>query len=571
MDFSIQDASAHFEKQLIESGAVSQNALERAIRACDKTGERLEIVLAQLGIASEIEISKILAKTLSVPFIQLKDFPQEQVLPEALPFRFLQANKILPLKENGTSVRVATSDPFNRQAIEALAYHLDCSIDLCVATTSDIEKGLGTLYHDQDSETDDTASSAQGTNSDNLTDDDVSRLRDLASEAPIIKLVNTLISDAVHQNASDIHVEPQDDGVSVRYRTDGMLHTARTISPDSQAAIISRIKIMARLNIAERRLPQDGRIKTSVRGKDIDLRVSTTPTLHGESIVLRILDRAEIKLSFPALGFAPDLTAQIGRLLNRPSGIFLVTGPTGSGKTTTLYAALETLNVAERSLFSVEDPVEYALKGINQIQVQPKIGLSFANILRSVLRQDPDIIMIGEIRDRETAEIAIQAALTGHLVLSTLHTNSAASAITRLLDMGVEAYLLASTISGILGQRLVRCLCDDCAVKHPHPEQFLNKFDSVDASVSSVGIEEIHQPVGCEKCRNTGYASRTSIAELLTVTDEIRELILASAPENELNRLAIAQGMQSMFAHGLERAATGKTSMEEVLRVTMAV
>jgi general secretion pathway protein E len=393
-------------------------------------------------------------------------------------------------------------------------------------------------------------------------EDDVRRLEDMASEAPVIRLVHDLITRAVEAQASDIHVEPREDSVRVRYRIDGVLATVETLPPSLRAAVTSRIKIMANLNIAERRLPQDGRVKSTVRGKPIDLRISTMPTMLGESVVLRILDRSSVELDFERLGFHGATLETFTGLLAQPNGIILVTGPTGSGKTTTLYTALSRLNKAECKLFTVEDPIEYQLAGISQIQVQPKIGLTFAHALRSILRQDPDIIMVGEIRDLETAQMAIQASLTGHLVLSTLHTNGAAASLTRLLDMGVDDYLLASTLTGVLAQRLVRRLCGKCAVPD-EPPPFVEK--RLGGRRESLGLR---RKVGCQACRQTGYAGRTTISELLVMNDALRRTLLERGSESAIEAAAVEGGMVAMFDDGLAKALGGETTIEEVLRVT---
>ena len=388
----------------------------------------------------------------------------------------------------------------------------------------------------------------------------------MASEAPVIKLVQNLVVRAVEAQASDIHIEPREDSIRVRYRIDGVLHTVETLPLSVRAALSSRIKIMAQLNIAERRLPQDGRIKMTVRGHEIDLRVSTMPTMNGESVVLRILDRSSVALEFPALGFSGEGLAGFERLLQEPNGIILVTGPTGSGKTTTLYAALSQLNDSGRKLFTVEDPIEYQLAGVNQIQVNPKIGLTFATALRSILRQDPDIVMVGEIRDLETAEMAIRASLTGHLVLSTVHTNSAAATITRLLDMGVEDYLLASSLKGVLAQRLVRKLCPHCAVPGDVPPAILQRLARV--ASSTIDTRGVRSAKGCSQCRNTGFSGRTTIYELLPLTKDVKEVIVNSGAERAIDDMALRQGMTAMSHNGLEKVLSGETTIDEVLRVS---
>jgi general secretion pathway protein E len=398
---------------------------------------------------------------------------------------------------------------------------------------------------------------------------DAERLKDLASEAPVIRLVNQIIARAAEERASDIHIEPMEDRVRVRLRHDGVLHEEESPPRHLAAAIVSRIKIMARLDIAERRLPQDGRLKLAVRGQEIDFRVSTMPSLHGEAVVLRVLDRSAVTFDFAKLGLDDHLTAKLRELLELPNGMVLVTGPTGSGKTTTLYTGLLGLNSVARNIVTVEDPIEYQLPGINQIQVKPQIGLNFSALLRSILRQDPDVIMVGEIRDLETAEIAVQASLTGHLVLSTLHTNSAAASITRLRDMGLEDYLITAVLRGVLAQRLVRRLCPACARPSEAPEPVVRRFGLDRYAAPGVPIL-LHHPVGCPACRNTGYRGRQAIVELLVPDDDVEKLIFARADHTQIEKAAVAGGMRTMFSAGLAAAVAGVTSIEEVARTIQA-
>jgi general secretion pathway protein E len=396
----------------------------------------------------------------------------------------------------------------------------------------------------------------------------VQRLRDLASEAPTIRLVNQIIATAVEAGASDIHIEPGIDTVLVRYRIDGALRTARTLDPSQRAAVTSRIKVMANLDIAEQRLPQDGRIKIAVRGVDIDFRVSTIPIGFGESVAMRILDRSRVELDFATLGFDPAQIEALEKLMKQPNGIVLVTGPTGSGKTTTLYTALKALNTTDRKLFSVEDPVEYQLAGVNQVQVKPAIGLDFPHALRAILRQDPDVIMVGEIRDLETARIAIQASLTGHLVFSTLHTNSAASAMTRLVDMGIENYLLASTVKGVLAQKLVRRLCPHCAEPHANAAYWADELARNVRGLAAHGKPNILQAPGCGRCGHSGFAGRTTIGELLLVDDRIQRLLVGGASDIDIEEAARGAGMTGMYDAGALKAWRGETTIDEVLKAT---
>jgi general secretion pathway protein E len=403
-------------------------------------------------------------------------------------------------------------------------------------------------------------------NVDDIGEEDLEHLKDLASEAPVIKMVNLIMQRAIETRASDIHIEPFEQTLKVRLRVDGVLKEIDAPSVKSTAAVISRIKIMAKLNIAERRLPQDGRIKVQMLGKELDLRVSTIPTMFGESVVIRLLDKENTVFDFAALGFQGRHLQQFIDVLSMPHGIILITGPTGSGKSTTMYAALKQLNTSERKIITVEDPVEYQMEGVNQIQAKPQIGLTFASALRSIVRQDPDVIMIGEMRDLETARIAVQSALTGHLVLSTLHTNDAAGGVTRLLDMGLEEYLLTSTVNGILAQRLVRKLCPDC--KEPYQatpelikEMRLRRF-------KPEGDIILHKPIGCSSCGGMGYRGRMAIIEFLQMTDPIRKLIMAHEEAGAIQKLAIEEGMSTMFENGLTKAIEGVTTIEEVMRVT---
>lgn len=539
-------------------GALDDLALHRAQRAQRQSGERFDLVLTRLGLIPEAELARLLAEFLGMPLVNAKELPEIPLLADKLELQFLKGNRIIPIAERGDTIVLATADPFNTDPIAAVGYLLARPVEHRIMAPADIEQGLERLYGRGAGVAADSTSIAE-----QASEDDVRRLEDLASEAPVIRLVHALITRAVEAQASDIHVEPREDSLRVRYRLDGVLTTVETLPLAMRAAVTSRIKIMAHLNIAERRLPQDGRIKSTVRGKEIDLRVSTMPTMLGESVVLRILDRSSVQLDFAALGFAGAAHEAFASLLTQPNGIILVTGPTGSGKTTTLYTALNTLNSIQSKLFTVEDPIEYQLTGVNQIQVQPRIGLTFAHALRSILRQDPDIIMVGEIRDLETAQMAIQSSLTGHLVLSTVHTNSAAGTIARLLDMGVENYLLASTVTGILAQRLVRRLCQQCAAPAEASPLLLESLGK-----RRPDLRYLRKRVGCRVCRSTGYLGRTTISELLVMTDAVRQRVLEMSGEAAIEATAIEGGMVTMFEDGIDKALRGETTIDEVLRVT---
>ena len=555
-----------FGQFLVDRGILDELGVRRAQLAQTQARERFDVVLMRLGLISDAVMAKILADYTGLRLMSANDIPALPLFSDQIELSFLRLSRILPLSDNGDRINVAVADPFNLEPVAALSFLLGRPVERFLGPDGEIERAIERLYGDSETKSD-GGRSATAPLADKAIEDDVRRLEDMASEAPVIRLVHDLISRAVEAQASDIHIEPREDCVRVRFRIDGVLNTIETLALTMRAAIGSRIKIMARLNIAERRLPQDGRIKTNVRGREIDLRVSTMPTLWGESIVLRILDRSSIELDFQKLGFAGKSYDTFVRLLNEPNGIILVTGPTGSGKTTTLYTALGALNSSERKIFTVEDPIEYQLPGVNQIQVQPKIGLTFATALRSILRQDPDIIMVGEIRDLETAQMAVQASLTGHLVLSTVHTNSSAATVTRLLDMGVERYLLASCLKGVLAQRLVRRLCDVCGAPDPDVSARVSMLASAGASLGGE-TPRPRVPKGCPACRQTGFSGRTTIYELLTTTPNVRDAILASSSERDLENIGAADGMATMMQNGLIKALRGETTPEEVWRVT---
>jgi general secretion pathway protein E len=550
---------------LIAAGKLEAAALDRVLRLQAGNEERLEALLIKLGLASERDIADTLAAQLGLTVVGPADYPEAPVLGDEISKKFLRQAHILPLALTDEGLVLAMVDPLDDYAIQAMEMASGRPVLPCIALPSDIESVYSRLYE--------ADKSTLGTVAGNLTEagldeellEDEGRLRDLASEGPVIRLVNQLVTRAVEGRASDIHIEPFQSRLVVRYRVDGVLREAASPPARLRAAIISRIKIMAKLNIAERRLPQDGRIRIAVHGREFDLRVSTVPTLHGESVVMRILDRTSLVHELGALGFLEDTVQPFLRVLEQPQGILLVTGPTGSGKTTTLYTSLMRLNAPEKKLFTVEDPIEYQLEGVNQIQVKPQIGLTFAHVLRSILRQDPDIIMVGEMRDLETAEIAIQAALTGHLVLSTLHTNSAAGTITRLLDMGVEDYLVTSTVTGVLAQRLVRKLCEHCREPYRALPELATQLR---LPVPAGEAPQLWHPRGCEHCNGAGYRGRVAVMELLTLTDEVRRLVLKRAAMQDIHRAGVDQGMHTMYDDGMVKAMRGITSIEEVLRVT---
>jgi len=553
------------EQILLDQGRVTPEDLRKVRKLQAERGERIERLLLDLGFISEEDLQPLLAAYLGVTSVSRREFPSEPVPLGKLNLKYLRRAKVLPLAQQNGTLTVAMADPGDQYALQGLQVATGLDIDPRLARERDVLEGLESAYGNGAGDGKNGAGESGECDLEFLSDDeaDVDHLRDLASEAPVIRLVNLLINRAVEQRASDIHVEPFEQELKVRYRIDGVLHDVDTPPRRLQAAIASRIKIMAKLNIAERRLPQDGRIKLRLMGKEIDLRVSTLPTLYGESVVLRILDRSSIVVNLETLGFPEDTLQDFTTLIHRPYGMILVTGPTGSGKTTTLYGALDKINRPDKKIITIEDPVEYQLFGVNQIHVKPSIGLTFASGLRSIVRQDPDVIMVGEIRDAETAEIAIQAALTGHLVFSTLHTNDASGAVSRLLEMGVESYLLASALLGVLAQRLVRRVCAKCARPAELGIEVLREM----GGGSGEDVRAV-EGTGCEECAQTGYRGRAGIYELLPVTDTVKGLILERASSGLVKDAAVKQGMRTLRDDGWRTVRTGVTTVAEVVRVT---
>jgi general secretion pathway protein E len=554
---SYLDNRGSFLQWLVDRDRLTPVVAERVARVQHETGDRLVGVLLKLGLLSEPDLASALAQYCDLPRFEPTSLPETAVEAAGLNEEFLRAREILPLRIDEGVVEIACWDALDEFAPRALQFAFSRPVLRRVATRQEVCRALEVLYVRESSPAE--SSSAGGI----LEEEEIDRLKDLVSDAPVIRLVQQLIDAAVAARASDIHLEPSSHALHVRLRTDGLLRELQTHPKELAAPVVSRVKVMAGLNIAERRLPQDGRIRVGTQGRELDFRVSTSPTLHGESVVLRILDRRDVALDFDALGFDAGLKLLLREAVSRPYGIVLVTGPTGSGKTTTLYAALQEINTPERKILTAEDPVEYTLAGVNQVPVKPQIGLTFAQALRAFLRQDPDVLMVGEIRDRETAEIATQAALTGHLVLSTLHTNSAAAAATRLLDMGIDDYLLTSTLHLVLGQRLVRRLCIDCREAFNPPREVCLRF-----ALPWTSQTTWYRPRGCSVCQGTGFRGRTAILEALQMSDGIRAQVLARADAHAIERAAVEGGMRTMVRHGLERVADGSTTIEEVLRVT---
>jgi general secretion pathway protein E len=562
VDASEPDFADSFGAFLVQDGAIDRLVLDRAYRATRASAERFDQVLTKLGLLSETDLAAAYSKYLSIPVALAVDVPSKPVLIEVMSADFVRRNAVMPLRGEGNDLVLATVDPFNHDPVRAIAFLTGRPVSLRIIAPAEFEKIFQALYVDAGT----TGSGAEPTAAGDASEVDIQRLRDIASEAPIIRLVNQLIAAAVEAGASDIHIEPSAEALSVRHRIDGLLRTAQLLKLGLRAAVTSRIKIMAKLDIAERRLPQDGRIKIAVHGVDIDFRISTIPTAFGESVVMRILDRSRVVLDFLSLGFDTEQITLFEDFLGRANGIVLVTGPTGSGKTTTLYTMLKRLNRSERKVFTVEDPIEYQLHGVNQVQVQASIGLTFPHALRSILRQDPDIIMIGEIRDVETARIAIQAALTGHLVLSTLHTNSAAATITRLIDMGLESYMLASTVKGIIAQRLVRRLCGACAIPDERGESLERELKRAVPGLTLP--HRLCRASGCPACHGTGFSGRTTIAEALPLTSPLQRLVTSNVSDAEIEAAAREGGMATMYERGIMKAWRGETTVDEVVRAT---
>jgi len=554
----------------LERDLIEEEELRTALNLQAESKEKIGKLLVDLGYISEKDCLAVVSDHLNIPAATFSDYPSVPVLDNVFTFRFMKQCKFVPISLENNVLTLAMTDPLDSATLDSVRQTTGYQIRAILGAESEIMDSLEKLYGSAASTLGRIVEGMAAGDMEALSDEiqDIEQLKDLASEAPVIRLVNLLISKAIETRASDIHIEPFEKDLKVRYRIDGILHNVESPPKKLKAALISRVKIMSKLNIAERRLPQDGRIKLQVMGKDIDLRVSTLPTLYGESVVMRILDKSNTSLyDIKRLGFPEDSLREFEGLIRRPHGIFLVTGPTGSGKTTTLYSALSTINLPDKKIITIEDPVEYQMDGVNQIHVNTQIGLTFGAGLRHIVRQDPDVIMVGEIRDLETAEIAIRAALTGHLVFSTLHTNDAPSAITRLIDMGAEDYLIASSLIGVLAQRLVRVICPHCKTEeHPVPEMLdeigYKRGDRRD------GPERFFEGRGCEHCGNTGFTGRMGIYELMNVNDDIRKLTVGKADSNLIRKKAIENGMRTLRDDGWLKVRQGVSSISEVLRVT---
>jgi len=543
---------------VIKKGLITQDQLERARTEVKKTGLPLRKALEKLGFITEEQIANTVADALGVTYMNLTDYMIDPEVIKLVPEAVAKKYKAVPLFKIASTLTLAMVDPQDILAIDEIRRKSKAdSIDVVLASEEGIQKALDAYY------------GAMGTVEELVKGIDKAKFdakgaagaEEMAGEAPVIRLVNLMINQAIKDKASDIHIEPNDDAVRIRYRIDGILHEINTMPKHLQSVVISRVKILAKMDIAEQRKPQDGRIRIKKEDRDVDIRVSSFPTVHGENIVMRLLDKLTALLGLAELGLSKEDLKKFDKLIRYPNGIILVTGPTGSGKTTSLYAALSTINSMEKNIITIEDPVEYELPLIRQTAVNQKAGLTFATGFRSILRQDPDIVMVGEIRDKETADIAIQASMTGHLVFSTLHTNDAASALSRLIDMGVEPFLISSSIMGVMAQRLVRVICPKCKEKHTPSDEALKDLGL------SVPVD-FYKGKGCGKCKKTGFAGRVGIYELLILDDEIKKMVVAKASSDDIKKKAASKGMTTLFTDGLAKAKEGITTVEEVLRAS---
>lgn len=547
-------------EMLISAGLLTPKQLENALLEQKTKGGRIGSLLKSLKYVTEEEIIKVLGSQMGIPHLSLENIMIDQDILKEIPETTARRFQVFPISKKGKILTLAMADPLNLFAIDDIKKMTNLEVQAVVSTENDISRTIERFYGINGSLHEalkDVQPQFQS-----LSDlDGRTRLDNLVEDAPVIKLVNSIILQAVQEGASDIHIEPENDTIRIRFRVDGLLREVMQSTKNLHAGLCSRVKVMASLDISEKRVSQDGRIQMILAGKEIDIRVNTLPTIHGEKIVLRLLDKGTLFLSMETLGFSEASLKKFSKLLNMPYGLILVTGPTGSGKTTTLYASLSQINSMDKNIVTIEDPVEYQLKRVNQVQVNPKAGVLFSTGLRNILRQDPDIVMVGEIRDKETAAIAVQAALTGHLVLSTLHTNDASSSIARLMDMGIEPFLMSSALLGILAQRLVRKVCSLCKESYRPTDEIIEDFHLPPGAMLSKGK-------GCTACRQTGYKGRTGIYELLLIDDSIRSLIISKPVSSEITSLARQHGMENMRQHGLAKILAGETTLEEVLRVT---
>ncbi|OGW77986.1 MAG: type II secretion system protein GspE [Omnitrophica bacterium RIFCSPHIGHO2_02_FULL_46_20] len=552
-------------ESLVAEGIITSEQLKKAQEEEARSGQRLSKAIVKLSYVAEDDLMMFLSKKLGIPRLELSNYLIDPKIIELIPESLARKHELIPVLKIGNRVTCAMADPWNIFALDEIRAKTNLIIEPAIATENEIRKALDEYYGAKGSMED----LIKSIDNEKLgvsawKEMDVKKLKDVVEEPVVIRLVNMIITKAIKERASDIHIEPEENELKTRFRVDGMLREVSSLPKHLQSAIISRIKIMSGLDIAERRIPQDGRFTIKMEGRHIDARVSCVPTIYGENTVLRLLDASSAVLGLEELGFSKEVLSKFDKLINRPHGIILVTGPTGSGKTTTLYASLNKINTIEKNIITVEDPVEYNLPGVRQIQINPKVELTFANGLRSILRQDPNVIMIGEMRDYETAEIAIQAALTGHLVFSTLHTNDAPGAVTRMIDMGVEPFLVSSSVIGILAQRLVRMVCSECKEKYEPTQEELKDMGLTGERRKIL----FYRGKGCPKCLNTGYKGRAGIYEFMIPDDKIRNAIIAKFSSGNIRKLALAGGMITLKDDGIQKIKQGVTTVEEVLRVT---
>ncbi len=565
----VKEEDKKFGKLLFNKGILSKAQLLEVFNFKKHNNEELSQIIINKDFAEDEDVIGCLAEVLNIPFVQLQDYAVDPAVLEIVPKELSIKHKVFPVFKIENSLTIAMVNPGDVQVIDRLHRETGYEIEPAVSLERDVMKAIETHYEgakEIDSSLDEVIQDIQNEKPEKEETTSADKLKQLSAETPVVKLVNLVLSQAIMERASDIHIEPEEKTLQVRYRVDGILHNSLTPPKHLQAAIISRVKILANLDIAESRIPQDGRFQILINGREIDFRVSTLPTVYGENIVLRILDKSSLMLNLEDLGIEQEAYKKLQEMISSSYGVILVSGPTGSGKTTTLYSILHGLNTPDKNIITVEDPVEYRLKRIRQAQVNVKAGLTFATGLRAILRQDPDILMVGEIRDSETAKIAIESALTGHLVLSTIHTNDAPGGLTRLTEMGIEPFLSASAIIGIIAQRLVRKLCDNCKVSYKPTASNLSELRLTDGSKDI----KFYRAEGCFQCRNTGYKGRNGIYEIMAVDEEIRELTLNGASADQIKRAAIKNGMRNLRYDGIRKAMQGVTSVEEVLRLTNA-
>lgn len=551
------------EQVLLEHSLITEEQLKKIKEDSKKKGISAGKLLVRSGAVSEDDYAQALSEALEVPYIDLNNYLVDAGTLKLIPESIARKHKVIPIFKIGDTLTLAMADPKDIMAIDDLARRSKCEIEPVLSSQASIVSSIDQYYGVTGSVDEVLKDIDKGIEKKSPhVELDSKKLAEMAEEAPVIKLVNLIIMQAVNDRASDIHIEPEESVLKVRFRVDGVLHEMFSPPKHLEAALLSRVKILAKIDISEKRKPQDGRFDIKVENRNIDLRVSTFPTIYGENIVIRILDKGAILVDMDKLGFSKDTKKQFEALIKRPHGIMLVTGPTGSGKTTTLYSALITIDSEEKNIITVEDPVEYHLGRIRQSQINPKAGLTFASGLRSILRQDPDVIMVGEIRDKETAEIAVQAALTGHLVFSTLHTNDSSGALNRLLDMGVEPFLISSSIVGILAQRLVRVICEKCKESYEPGEDVLKGLGIME------NVKKLFKGKGCKMCKNTGYRGRIGIFELLMINEDIKKLIVNKSSSDVIKKKAVEMGMNTLRNDGLDKVLKGITTADEVIKAT---